>query len=72
MRPSDSVTFECTVSNSHLLGWSSDDYISSGGVRLELCANATSRESSQISTATAVLQNTSYNSDGAILCLPLH
>ena len=50
VRPDDNMAFECTVNNSHLIGWSSDDYISSGGVRLELCDNATSRENSQVST----------------------
>ena len=67
MRPGDSVTFVCTTIDSYLIGWSSDEYIGSGGVRLELHANTTSRESSQISKATAVLLNTSYNSDGVVV-----
>ena len=67
VHPGDSVTFVCTTIDSYLIGWSSDEYIGRGGVRLELHANATSRESSQVSTATAVLLNTSYNSNSAVV-----
>ena len=65
--PGDNVTFTCTTIGSSIIAWSSDEYIGRGGVRLELFANATSRESSQISNATAVLLNTTYNSEGDIV-----
>ena len=51
------------------IGWSSDDYIGKGGVRLELFAFATNRESTQISTAKAVLLSTTYNSEGDIVLI---
>ena len=67
VRPGDDVTIMCTTIGSSIIAWSSDEYIGRGGVRLELFANATSRESSQISNATAVLLNTSYSSEGDIV-----
>ena len=67
VRPGDNVTFMCTTIGSSIIAWSSDEYIGRGGVRLELFANATSRESSQISNATAVLLSTTYNSEGDIV-----
>ena len=68
VRPGDKVTITCTTIGSSIIAWSSDEYIGRGGMRLELFANATSRESSQISTATAILLNTTYNNEGDIYC----
>ena len=67
VRPGDNITFICTTIGSSIIAWSSDEYIGIGGVRLELFAFTTSRESSQISTATAILLNTTYNSEGDIV-----
>ena len=69
VHPGDDVTFECTTVDSSIIAWSSDEYIGRGGIKLELIANDTSVHTSQITTATAVLFNTSYNSNGAILLM---
>ena len=66
VRPGDNVTFTCTTINSSIIAWSSEEYIGRGGVRLDLSA-VTHSESSQISTATAVLLNTGSNGEGAIV-----
>ena len=60
VRPGDNVTFTCTTTGSSIIAWSSDEYIGTGGLRLEVSA-VTHRDNSQISPATAILL---YNSEG--------